>query len=183
MRCGACRRRTSRRRRRSRPAAISLAPTIAEMTKLRAIVALGRIAHETFVAAQRRAPLSDYPFAHGGDARDRRAHVVRQLSLLALQHQYRRADAGDVPRRCSRRCGKSFWTPDRPGLPYAKIEASYLPCPFRCAGKCRAARSTRTIPRRSLSSTARTPAARPGPSAAYPSDRGSAPGIPSCSSA
>ena len=42
-----------------------LAPTMKEMTKLRAVVALGRIAHETVVVASgaRRAA---YPFAHGG---------------------------------------------------------------------------------------------------------------------
>jgi uracil-DNA glycosylase len=42
-----------------------LAATMKEMSKLRAVVALGRIAHETFVAASggRRAA---YPFAHGG---------------------------------------------------------------------------------------------------------------------
>jgi uracil-DNA glycosylase family 4 len=38
--------------------------TIGEMTKLRAVVALGRIAHETFVAAQN-GRRSTYPFAHG----------------------------------------------------------------------------------------------------------------------
>ena len=42
-----------------------LAATMKEMTRLRAVVALGRIAHETVVAASgaRRAA---YPFAHGG---------------------------------------------------------------------------------------------------------------------
>ncbi len=42
-----------------------LTATIAEMPKLRAIVALGRIAHETLVRA-RSARRSDHPFAHGG---------------------------------------------------------------------------------------------------------------------
>jgi uracil-DNA glycosylase family 4 len=42
-----------------------LTATIGEMTKLRAIVALGRIAHETLVAAHA-ARRRDYPFAHGG---------------------------------------------------------------------------------------------------------------------
>ncbi len=41
-----------------------LTSTIGEMTKLRAVVALGRIAHETFVAAQN-GKRSTYPFAHG----------------------------------------------------------------------------------------------------------------------
>ena len=74
-----------------------LVPTIAEMQKLRAIVALGRIAHETTVKALG-AKRAAAPFRHGGSARDRRAHVVLELSLLALQHQHRRADAGDVSR-------------------------------------------------------------------------------------
>jgi uracil-DNA glycosylase family 4 len=42
-----------------------LSQTIAEMPKLRAIVALGRVAHETVVRA-RSARLADHPFAHGG---------------------------------------------------------------------------------------------------------------------
>ena len=42
-----------------------LSQTIAEMAKLCAIVALGRIAHETVVRA-RSARLADHPFAHGG---------------------------------------------------------------------------------------------------------------------
>jgi uracil-DNA glycosylase family 4 len=41
-----------------------LSSTIAEMTTLRAVVALGRIAHETFVVAQN-GKRSAYPFAHG----------------------------------------------------------------------------------------------------------------------
>ena len=74
-----------------------LKPTIAEMPKLRAIVTLGRIAHETTVrtlgAKLKEAAVQ--PRRHGAD---RRARAVQQLSLLALQHQHRRADAGDVPR-------------------------------------------------------------------------------------
>jgi uracil-DNA glycosylase family 4 len=42
-----------------------LIQTIAEMPKLRAIVALGRVAHETLVSA-RSARRAEYPFAHGG---------------------------------------------------------------------------------------------------------------------
>ncbi len=42
-----------------------LVQTIAEMPKLRAIVALGRVAHETLVSA-RSARRVDHPFAHGG---------------------------------------------------------------------------------------------------------------------
>ena len=41
-----------------------LAATIQEMTQLRAIVALGRVAHDTFIAAQE-ARRADYPFTHG----------------------------------------------------------------------------------------------------------------------
>jgi uracil-DNA glycosylase family 4 len=41
-----------------------LAATIKEMANLRAIVALGRVAHDTFIAAQE-ARRSDYPFTHG----------------------------------------------------------------------------------------------------------------------
>ena len=42
-----------------------LSATIREMPRLRAVVALGRIAHETFVAASG-ARRSAYPFVHGG---------------------------------------------------------------------------------------------------------------------
>jgi len=42
-----------------------LTATIEEMTKLKAIVALGRVAHETIVRA-RSARRTDHPFAHGG---------------------------------------------------------------------------------------------------------------------
>jgi uracil-DNA glycosylase len=42
-----------------------LSQTIAEMPKLRAIVALGRVAHETVVRA-RSARLANHPFSHGG---------------------------------------------------------------------------------------------------------------------
>ncbi len=41
-----------------------LAATIAEMPRLAAVLALGRVAHETFIAAQS-ARRRDYPFAHG----------------------------------------------------------------------------------------------------------------------
>jgi uracil-DNA glycosylase family 4 len=41
-----------------------LAATIKEMSRLRAIVALGRVAHDTFIAAQE-ARRADYPFSHG----------------------------------------------------------------------------------------------------------------------
>ena len=58
-----------------------LVATLKEMPSLRAIVTLGR-----GILARR----------HRGG---RPAHGFRELSLLALQHQYRRADAEDVSRR------------------------------------------------------------------------------------
>ena len=53
-----------------------LAATIKEMTRLRAIVALGRVAHETLVAARsaRQARPSIYPRRRAGNGRD---HVIR----------------------------------------------------------------------------------------------------------
>ena len=56
-----------------------LKAAIAEMNNLRAVVALGRIAHESFVQASggRR---SQFPFAHG------RAHVFATLTLLDSYH-------------------------------------------------------------------------------------------------
>jgi uracil-DNA glycosylase len=56
-----------------------LGATINEMTKLRAIVTLGRIAHETFVAAQA-ARRRDYPFGHG------RAHPLGGITLFNSYH-------------------------------------------------------------------------------------------------
>ena len=74
-----------------------LVPTIAEMQRLRAIVALGRIAHETEVKALG-AKRSAAAFSHGCAAEIGALSAVLELSLLALQHQHRRADAGNVPR-------------------------------------------------------------------------------------
>jgi len=56
-----------------------LKAAIAEMNNLRAVVALGRIAHDSFVQAsgERR---SQFPFAHG------RAHVLAALTLLDSYH-------------------------------------------------------------------------------------------------
>ena len=56
-----------------------LKTTMAEMSKLRAVVALGRIAHESFVAAsgERRA---QFPFAHG------RAHTLPTVALIDSYH-------------------------------------------------------------------------------------------------
>jgi uracil-DNA glycosylase len=56
-----------------------LKATLAEMPKLRAVVALGRIAHESFVVAnsQRR---SQFPFVHG------RTHALDALTLIDSYH-------------------------------------------------------------------------------------------------
>ena len=72
-----------------------LTPTIAEMKKLRAVVVLGRIAHESTVRALG-AKLSDVAFQARQPAPARANGAVLQLSLLPLQHEYRRADAGNV---------------------------------------------------------------------------------------
>jgi uracil-DNA glycosylase family 4 len=56
-----------------------LTATIAEMTKLRAIVTLGRIAHETFIAA-RGVKRRDYPFSHGCE------HAMGAITLFASYH-------------------------------------------------------------------------------------------------
>jgi uracil-DNA glycosylase family 4 len=56
-----------------------LAATLAEMPRLAAVIALGRIAHETFVVAQN-ARRSSYPFGHG------RAHSIGALTLFDSYH-------------------------------------------------------------------------------------------------
>jgi uracil-DNA glycosylase len=56
-----------------------LAATVKEMKQLRAVVALGRIAHETFIVAQG-ARRSEYPFGHG------RAHAMDALNLFDSYH-------------------------------------------------------------------------------------------------
>jgi len=56
-----------------------LTATIKEMTKLRAIVTLGRIAHETFISTQR-AKRRDYPFTHGG------THQMGEITLFDSYH-------------------------------------------------------------------------------------------------
>jgi uracil-DNA glycosylase len=56
-----------------------LAATIKEMSRLRAIVALGRVAHDTFIAAQE-ARRADYPFSHGG------AQVIGAITLFDSYH-------------------------------------------------------------------------------------------------
>ncbi len=54
-------------------------PTIAEMPKLRAIVTLGRVAHDTLIAA-RMAKRREYPFSHGG------AHALGGIALFNSYH-------------------------------------------------------------------------------------------------
>ena len=103
-RCAACRRRTSRRRRRSRPAAPFSRPRSRRCRAAGSCVALGRIAHESVLralGAQARAS----PFAHGARhvSAPGGAELLRQLPLLALQHEHRRADRGDVSRTSSPR--------------------------------------------------------------------------------
>jgi uracil-DNA glycosylase len=56
-----------------------LIPTLGEMKKLRAVVTLGRIAHETFIAAIK-AKRRDHPFSHGG------AHAIGEITLFSSYH-------------------------------------------------------------------------------------------------
>ena len=56
-----------------------LAATIGEMTALSAVVALGRVAHDTFIAAQN-AKRNAYPFTHGG------AHALSAITLFDSYH-------------------------------------------------------------------------------------------------
>ncbi len=56
-----------------------LLATLKEMTRLRAVMTLGRIAHETFIAAQS-AKRRDYPFSHGG------AHAMGDITLFDSYH-------------------------------------------------------------------------------------------------
>jgi uracil-DNA glycosylase len=56
-----------------------LTATIKEMTKLRAIVVLGRIAHDTLLAAHN-AKRSAFPFAHGA------SHALGEIALFDSYH-------------------------------------------------------------------------------------------------
>jgi uracil-DNA glycosylase len=56
-----------------------LAATVKEMPKLRAVMALGRIAHDTFVVTSG-ARRSEYPFGHG------RSHKLGALTLVDSYH-------------------------------------------------------------------------------------------------
>ena len=65
MRCAACRRRTSRSRRRSRPAVRSWPPNWRRLANVTVILALGKIAHDS-VLKTLDAKISAHPFKHGG---------------------------------------------------------------------------------------------------------------------
>ena len=56
-----------------------LAATLKEMTKLRTVIALGRIAHETFISGQN-VKRRDYSFTHA------RAHAIGGLTLFDSYH-------------------------------------------------------------------------------------------------
>ena len=81
-----------------------LAQSIAALSRLRIVLALGRIAHDSGRCALSGARAAAFPFAHGATTRaqSRTARPLRQLPLLALQHQHRRLDRGDVSRRFRR---------------------------------------------------------------------------------
>ena len=79
-----------------------LTPTIAEMKKLRAVVVLGRIAHESTVRALG-GKLSAAAFGHGEPASARAADAFLQLSLLALQHEHRAC----LRPKCSAPCSET----------------------------------------------------------------------------
>jgi uracil-DNA glycosylase len=56
-----------------------LAVTVGEMTRLRAVVALGRVAHNTLITALSAKP-SGYAFAHGGE------HAIGTVALFDSYH-------------------------------------------------------------------------------------------------
>ena len=73
-----------------------LSERLATLPQLAAIVALGRIAHDSTLAALAAAQ-GRLPLCARRPARDAsRPHAVRQLPLFSLQHQHRQADAGNV---------------------------------------------------------------------------------------
>ena len=81
---------------RSRPAAFSSGH---HCRNAQAARGRGARAASRMTACWRRSTNAPRPptFGHGASHDDRRAASVLQLSLLALQHQHRRADAGNVP--------------------------------------------------------------------------------------
>ena len=87
-----------------------LSATIETMPRLRAIVALGRVAHEFDAEgvgpSRRRSAV-----CARRDSPGRRRETLRQLSLLALQHQYAGADAGNVSQRV-REGAAPIWAPN-----------------------------------------------------------------------
>ncbi len=85
-----------------------LAATMESMPRLEAIVALGRIAHDS-VLKTLKLRAAQAPFGHGAVHRGRPLSPLRQLPLLALQHEHRRADAKDVPQRVRESEGGFAW--------------------------------------------------------------------------
>ena len=96
MRCAACRRRTSRFPVEIKTCRPFLLAEIEAMPNLQAILALGQISHDS-VASALALKKKDHRFAHGARHEGGRVTRTRELSLLALQHEHRRADA----KRCS----------------------------------------------------------------------------------
>lgn len=75
-----------------------LTATIAALPRLRAILALGRIAHDS-VLKSLGLRLGGDPLRTWRSPRFGSADAVRQLPLFPLQHEHRRPDAGNVPSR------------------------------------------------------------------------------------
>ena len=95
MRCAACRRRTSRPGRRSQPAGISSRPP---SPRCRGCAPSSRSGG--FRTRARSRPSTNAPkpsFWSWQVVRDRQAAAFLQLPLLAPEHEYRRADRGNVP--------------------------------------------------------------------------------------
>jgi len=96
-----------------------LVATIEEMSAVRAVVALGRIAHETFVGAQK-AKRKDYPFVHGA------AHAMDGLTLFDSYHcsRYNTSTRVLTPQMFRDVFAKVRGFLDTPPQAQAKIEAS-----------------------------------------------------------
>ena len=82
---------------------VYLMQSIGALPRLRVVLALGRVAHET-VAARiwRQGGCAPIRARSATRAQTGRPDTLRQLPLLALQHQYRRLDRYDVSRRIRR---------------------------------------------------------------------------------
>ena len=103
MPSSACRRRTSRCRRRSAPATPTLGREMRELGAVRVFLALGRVAHEAVLLAHG-LPRTRYAFAHAsGTPPERCAAPDRLLSLQPLQHPDAAPDRAHVPRRAGAR--------------------------------------------------------------------------------